>query len=132
MFFFQTLLNQALSGIDGTGMIPTVVNIAYGILLVGFLIGLYQALMRGGDVRALGVTAIKYLVVAIIIANWATVFRDVNNSFNNVAQFIGNSSGAGDMFLSWFDQLGQQFTNSSVSLWDLITGDIAALIGTIL
>jgi len=132
VFYFQQLLKIALSVIDSTSIISTVTNIAYGILLVGFLIGLYQAVMRGGDVQALGVTAIKYLVVAIIIANWATVFRDVNNSFNNVAQFIGNSSGAGDMFLNWFDQLGQQFTNSSVSLWDLITGDIAALIGTIL
>lgn len=130
MFFFQTLLNQALSGIDGTGMIPTVVNIAYGILLVGFLIGLYQALMRGGDVRALGVTAIKYLVVAIIIANWSTIFRDVNNSFNSVAQFIGNSSG--DVFLNWDKQLGQQFTDSSVSWWDIISGDIAALISVFL
>jgi hypothetical protein len=132
VFYFQTLLNQALSGIDGTGMIPTVVNIAYGILLVGFLIGLYQALMRGGDVRALGVTAIKYLVVAIIIANWSTIFRDVNNSFNSVAQFIGNSSGAGDVFLNWDKQLGQQFSDSSVSWWDIISGDIAALISVLL
>jgi hypothetical protein len=130
VFYFQTLLNQALSGIDGTGMIPTVVNIAYGILLVGFLIGLYQALMRGGDVRALGVTAIKYLVVAIIIANWSTIFRDVNNSFNSVAQFIGNSSG--DVFLNWDKQLGQQFSDSSVSWWDIISGDIAALISVFL
>jgi hypothetical protein len=130
VFYFQTLLNQALSGIDGTGMIPTVVNVAYGILLVGFLIGLYQALMRGGDVRALGVTAIKYLIVAIIIANWSTIFRDVNNSFNSVAQFIGNSSG--DVFLNWDQQLGQQFSDSSVSWWDIISGDIAALISVFL
>lgn len=130
MFYFQTLLNQALSGIDGTGMIPTVVNISYGILLIGFLIGLYQALMHGGDVRALGVTAIKYLVIAIIIANWSTIFRDVNNSFNSVAQFIGNSSG--DVFLNWDKQLGQQFSDSSVSWWDIISGDIAALISVFL
>ena len=46
-----------------------------------------------------GRTGIKYLVVAIILANWSTVFREVNDSFNQVAQFIDNSSGAGDMFL---------------------------------
>ena len=51
------------------------------ILLIGFLIGLYQAAIRGGDVQALAVTAIKYLVVAMIISNWTTVFRDVNGSF---------------------------------------------------
>ena len=130
MFYFQSLLNQALSGIDSTGMMPTVIGIAYGILLVGFLIGLYQAVMRGGDVQALGITAIKYLVVAIIIANWSTVFRDVNDSFNSVAQMIGTSSG--DVYLNWDHQLGQQFSDSSVSWWDIISGDIAALISVFL
>ena len=85
MFYFQILFNQALAGIDGTHIISTVVNVAYGILLVSFLIGLYHAVMRGGDVQALGVTAIKYLVIALIIANWSSAFRDVNNSFNGVA-----------------------------------------------
>lgn len=132
MFYFQQILNIALSGIDSTSIIPTVTNIAYGILLVGFLIGLYQAVMHGGDVRALGVTAIKYLAVAIIIANWATVFRDLNASFDGVAQFIGNSSGAHDMFMSWLDQLGQQFTSTNVSISDIITGAVATVLGTIL
>jgi hypothetical protein len=130
VFYFQSLLNQALSGIDSTGMMPTIVSIAYGILLVGFLIGLYQAVMRGGDVQSLGITAIKYLAVAIIVANWSTVFHDVNNSFNSVAQMIGNSSG--DVFLSWDKQLGQQFSDSSISWWDIISGDIAALISVFL
>lgn len=130
MFYFQSLLNQALSGIDSTGMMPTIVGIAYGILLVGFLIGLYQAVMRGGDVQSLGITAIKYLVVAIVVANWSTVFHDVNNSFNSVAQMIGNSSG--DVFLNWDKQLGQQFSDSSISWWDIISGDIAALISVFL
>ena len=105
MFYFQQLLNMAMSGIDGTAIIPTVTNFAFAILLVGFLIGLYQAAFRGGDVQALAVTAVKYLVVAMIVSNWATVFRDVNGSFNSVANFIGNSSGAGDMFQSWMGQL---------------------------
>ena len=130
MFYFQTLLNQALGSIDSTGMITAVVTVAYGILLVGFLIGLYQAAMSGGDVRALGITAIKYIVVAIVVANWSTIFHDVNNSFNAVAQFIGNNSG--DVFLSWDKQLGQQFSDSSLSWWDIISGDIAALISVFL
>jgi hypothetical protein len=111
MFYFQQLLQQGLNGIDRTAMLPTVVGIAYTILLIGFLIGLYQAAMRGGDVQSLAVTAIKYLVIAIILANWSTVFREVNDSFNQVAQFVDNSSGAGDMFLSWFDQLKQEFND---------------------
>jgi hypothetical protein len=129
VFYFQTLLNQALAGIDGTSIISTVVTIAYGILLVAFLIGLYQAAMRGGDVQALAVAAIKYLVIAIIIANWSSAFRDVNNSFNGVAQSIGNSSGAGDMFQSWAHQLGQQMAqNPKLTFWTLINGDPAGML----
>lgn len=133
MFYFQQLLNMAMSGIDGTGIIPTVTNFAFAILLVGFLIGLYQAAFRGGDVQALAVTAVKYLVVAMIVSNWATVFRDVNGSFNAVANFIGNSSGAGDMFQSWMGQLQQQFANNpALTLWDIITGDPAGTITVLL
>src|SRR5580704_5273547 len=103
VFYFQQLLNTALAGIDGTAIISTVTNIAFAILLIGFLIGLYQAAFRGGDVQALAGTAIKYLVVAMIVSNWATVFRGVNGSFNTIANSIGSSSGAGDMFQSWMD-----------------------------
>jgi hypothetical protein len=115
MFYFQQLLNQGLAGIDRTGMIPAIVGMGYTILLVGFLIGLYQAALRGGDVQSLAVTGMKYLAIAIILANWSSVFREVNDSFNQVAQFIDNSSGAGDMFLSWMDQLKQQFAGNGIS-----------------
>ena len=128
MFYFQQLLNQGLDGIDKTAMITTVVGIGYAILVVGFLIGLYQAALRGGDVQSLAITGIKYLVVAIILANWSTVFREVNGSFNQVAQFIDNSSGAGDMFLSWFDQLKQQFSNNGVgAILPAISASFAAI-----
>ena len=110
-------------------IIPAVTGIAYTILLIGFLIGLYQAAMRGGDVQALGVTAIKYLVIAILLANWSTVFKEVNDGCYQIAVFIGNSSGAGDMFISWLDQLKQQFDSTdSASFWTLITNALAALI----
>ncbi len=133
MFYFQQLLNTAIGGIDATSIIPTVTNIAFAILLVGFLVGLYQAALRGGDLQALAVTAIKYLVVAMIIANWSSVFRDVNGSFTAVANYIGNSSGAGDMFLNWMTQLQQQATNNpNLTFWDLITGDAAGAITVLL
>lgn len=133
MFYFQQLLNQGLTGIDGTGMIPAVIGIGYTILLIGFLIGIYQAAMRGGDVQSLAVTGIKYLVVAIILANWSTVFHEVNDSFNQIAQFIDKRSGAGDMFLSWMDQLKQQFSNSgSSAILPSISGTMAAMISTLM
>jgi hypothetical protein len=126
VFYFEHLLNTALGAIDGTRVIPTITNMAFAILLIGFLVGLYQAALRGGDLQALAVTAIKYLVVAMILSNWTTVFRDVNGSFTAVADFVSNSSGAGDMFMNWMTQLQQQSTtNPNLTFWDLITGDIA-------
>lgn len=133
MFYFQQLLNQGLAGIDGTPIVTTVTTIAYTILLVGFMTSLYQAAMRGGDVQSLGIAAIKYVVVAIILANWTTVFHDINNAFSQVAQYIASSSNAGDMFSAWLSQLKQQFTgNVFSSLWKLIVGGFAALITVLL
>jgi len=129
VFYFEHLLNTALAAIDGTRVIPTITNIAFAILLIGFLVGLYQAALRGGDLQALAVTAIKYLVVAMILSNWTTVFRDVNGSFTAVADFVSNSSGAGDMFINWMTQLQQQATtNPNLTFWDMITGDISGTI----
>jgi hypothetical protein len=129
VFYFEHLLNTALGAIDGTRVIPTITNMAFAILLIGFLVGLYQAALRGGDLQALAVTAIKYLVVAMILSNWTTVFRDVNGSFTAVADFVSNSSGAGDMFMNWMTQLQQQATtNPNLTFWDMITGDIPGTI----
>jgi hypothetical protein len=126
VFYFEHLLNTALGAIDSTSVIPTITNMAFAILLIGFLVGLYQAALRGGDLQALAVTAIKYIVVAMILSNWTTVFRDVNASFTAVADFVSNSSGAKDMFMNWMTQLQQQSTtNPNLTFWDLITGDIA-------
>jgi hypothetical protein len=133
VFYFEKLLNMAMAGIDGTSVIPTITNIAFAILLVCFLVSLYQSALRGGDLQSLAISAIKYLVVAMLIANWASVFRDVNGSFNAIANFIGNSSGAGDMFLNWMSQLQQQATsNPGLTFWDMITGDPAGTITVLL
>jgi hypothetical protein len=133
VFYFQQLLNTALAGINGTAIVSTVTSFAFAILLIGFLIGLYQAAFRGGDLQALAVTAVKYLVVAMIVANWTSVFQSVNGSFNTVANSIGSSSGAGDMFQNWMGQLQQQFANNpSLTLTDIITGDAASTITVVL
>jgi hypothetical protein len=133
VFYFQKLLNMAMAGIDRTSVISTVTTIGFAILLVGFLVGLYQAALRGGDLQALAVTAIKYLVVAMIIANWPSVFRSVNGSFDTVANFIGNSSGSGDMFLAWMTDLQQQANNNpGLTFFGVINGDIPGAIPVLL
>lgn len=133
MFYYQTLFAKALAGIDGTSIIPAITTVAYVILAIGFLIGLYRAAMRGGDVQSALSSALIYLVVALIVANWASAFRGVNDAFNQISQAIWNSSGVGDMFMAWLQQLQQQSqTNPGLSLWDAITGDASGIITTLL
>jgi len=49
MFYFEQLLRQGLEGIGHTGVLPAVIGIGYAILLVSFLVGIYQAALGGGD-----------------------------------------------------------------------------------
>src|SRR5580692_8712790 len=51
---FERFLTQARSGIDSTGITSGMQNVAYVVLLVGFLWQVYQSALHGGDVRGLG------------------------------------------------------------------------------
>ena len=77
------ILFTALGGIDGSVM-PIIWFIANSILAVTFLWGVYDAFVRGGDVRSLGITMLKYAAVALVLMNWAATFRDVVKSFDYV------------------------------------------------
>ncbi len=133
MFYFQELFTKALAGIDATSIIPVITTVAYVILAIGFLIGLYRAAMRGGDIQSALSTALVYVVIALIIANWSSAFRGVNDAFNQTADAIGSSSGAGDLFMAWMSQAQQQSqTNPHISFWDAITGDVSGIITVLL
>lgn len=123
MFYFEQLLQTALSGIDAANVTGAVLGVAGTILLLSFLYSAYQAFAAGGDVRMLAISGIKYLILGLVFANYAAVFRDVNTMFNSVANFIYNSTGVGDLFANWMNQLSQYWqTNGTTSLWNLVTG----------
>ena len=61
---YLDILFTALSGIDGSVM-PIIWFVANSILTVTFLWGVYDAFIRGGDVRSLGITMLKYAAVCI-------------------------------------------------------------------
>lgn len=133
MFFYETTLERALNGIDGTAMLPTILNVSYSVLLVCFLFGVYQAFARGGDTRLLGITCMKYLAMGLGLIAYSTVFRSVNDMFNQLAHFIDSSAGAGDAFRSWFSQLSAYWTdNGSPITWQLLTTTFAALLNLLL
>jgi len=133
MFYFQQLLQTALNGIDTANVTGAVLGFAGTILLLSFLYSAYQAFASGGDVRMLAISGIKYLILGLVFANYGTVFRDVNGMFNSVANFIYNSTGVGDLFANWMNQLAQYWqTNGNTSLWNLVTGLASGVISLIL
>src|SRR5580698_4707595 len=126
---FERFLSQAVSGIDSTGITAGMQNVAYVVLLVGFLWQVYQSAAHGGDVRGLGTSLIKYVVTALVVMNYGAVFTTINQGFVNGGNWVSNSSGAGSLFDNWGNDLKNQFTQDGVQqLWGLITGSIAGLL----
>ena len=90
---FERFLTQARSGIDSTGITAGMQNVAYVVLLVGFLWQVYQSALHGGDVRGLGTSLIKYVVTAVVVMNYGTVFTTINQGFVNAGNWVSNASG---------------------------------------
>jgi hypothetical protein len=133
MFYFEQLLQTALNGIDTANVTSAVLGVAGSILLLSFLYSAYEAFAAGGDVRMLASSGTKYLVLGLVFANYGAVFRDVNGMFNSVANFIYNSTGVGDLFANWMNQLAQYWqANGSTSLWNLVTGLASGVISLML
>lgn len=130
---FERFLTTATSGIDSTGITSGMQNVAYVVLLVGFLWQVYQSALHGGDVRGLGTSLIKYVVTALVVMNYGAVFTTINQGFVNGGNWVSNASGAGSLFDNWGNDLKNQFTQDGVQqLWGLITGSIAGLLDGLL
>jgi hypothetical protein len=133
VFYFEQLLQTALNGIDTANVTSAVLGVAGTILLLSFLYGAYEAFAVGGDVRMLASSGTKYLALGLVFANYGAVFRDINGMFNSVANFIYNSTGVGDLFANWMNQLAQYWqANGSTSLWNLVTGLASGVISLVL
>jgi hypothetical protein len=108
-------------------------NVAYVVLLVGFLWQVYQSALHGGDVCGLGTNLIKYVVTALVVMNYGTIFTTINHGFVNAGNWISNASGAYNLFENWKNDLQTQYNQAGVQqLWGLITGSMAGLIDGLL
>src|SRR3974377_137347 len=107
-FYFEQVLQTALNGIDRNVTGP-VLQIAGIILILSLLWAVYEAYSNGGDVRLLGVAAIKYLVLGLVFLNYQSAFRAVNTMFNGVADGIYNLTGTGDVVQSWLNAASNQW-----------------------
>src|ERR1700722_20223216 len=131
-FYFEQVLQTALNGIDQNVTGP-VLQLAGVILILSLLYAVYEAYSNGGDVRALGVAGIKYLVLGLVFINYQQAFRSVNGMFNGVADYIYNTNGIGDVIQNWLNSVsayvGQQGLSS---FWTLVTGAISGLLDVLL
>ena len=131
-FYFEQVLQTALNGIDQNVTGP-VLQLAGVILILSLLYAVYEAYSNGGDVRALGVAGIKYLILGLLFINYQQAFRSVNGAFNGVADYIYNTNGIGDVIQSWLNSVsayvGQQ---GQSSFWTLVTGAISGLLDVLL
>src|ERR1700722_15604175 len=85
---FERFLTQAVAGINSTSITSGMQNVAYVVLLVGFLWQVYQAAMRGGGARGVGTSLVKYVVTAVVVMNYPTIFTTVNQGFVNGGNWI--------------------------------------------
>jgi hypothetical protein len=133
VFYYQQFFRTALDGIDRSNIMPIMVQVGQVILLVSFLVAVYESFVRGGDVRMLGIAAVKYLALGLVLLGYATVFRDVNASFNTLADFISNNTtGGSDVFGVWMSDLADAFNTSGFEkLFELIAGGFAGAIGAV-
>ena len=129
---FERFLTQAIAGIDSTSITAGMQKAGYVVLLVGFLWQVYQSALHGGDVRGLGTNLIKYVVTALVVMNYHSVFTTINQGFVNAGNWISNASG-GNVFLNWANDLQTQFNQAGIQqTWGLITGSVAGLLDGIL
>jgi hypothetical protein len=131
-FYFEQVLQTALNGVDQNVTGP-VLQIAGVILILSLLYAVYEAYSNGGDVRALGIAGVKYLVLGLVFLNYQSAFRSVNGMFNTVADFIYNTNGIGDVIQNWLNSVSAYISQQGFSsFWSLVTGAITGLLDVLL
>ena len=81
----------------------------------------------------LGVAAVKYVALGLVLLGYATVFRDVNAMFNGFANFIANhTTGGVDIFETWMSELATFARQNGLRrIVDVIMGGFAAVFGAV-
>jgi hypothetical protein len=129
VFYYEEFFRTALNGIDRSNIMPVTIQIAQVVLLITFLVAVYESFIRGGDVRMLGVAAVKYVGLGLVLLGYAVVFRDVNAMFNGFADFVANNTTGGtDVFNVWMADLRGHFNQFGYQgILDMIAGGFVGL-----
>jgi hypothetical protein len=128
VFEFQSMLISVVNSISGT-LLSAEQNVAYVLMTICLVLGTYEAYARGGDLRSLAGTFLKYAVAAFLIGYWSAVFSDAFTGFNQLASSIDSSFGAQDLISSWKQQLEHLFqTNGYNKIFTSIPWTPSALL----
>jgi hypothetical protein len=100
IFQFQAMLVAVVNAISGS-MLSTEKTVAYVLMTICLVLGVYEAYVRGGDIRSLVATFLKYIVAAFLIGYWTNFFSDTFTGFNQLAKSVDSSYGEGDLLVSW-------------------------------
>ena len=134
MFYYEQMFNTALNGIMTAGLMSTILTVAYGILLASLLFSAYEAWTRGGDVRALGISGVKYLALGALFMNdgavYERVFRDVLGVFNQISHTMAGA-GPSDVFNAWRNDLFAYGSTTGTFL-NLVTLGAPAILSALL
>lgn len=134
MFYYEQMFNTALNGIMTAGLMSRLLTVAYGILLASLLFSAYEAWTRGGDVRALGISGVKYLALGALFMNdgavYERVFRDVLAVFNQMSHTMAGA-GPSDVFNAWRNDLFAYGATTGTFL-NLVTLGAPALLSALL
>ena len=108
IFEFQSMLTSVVNGISGS-LLTSVQSVAYVLMTICLVLGIYEAYVKGGDVRSLAGTFLKYAVAAFVIGYWSNFFSDLFTGFNQIATTIDSSYGGLDLLKNWVAQLQHLF-----------------------
>ena len=114
IFEFQSMLTSVVNGINGS-LLASIQSVAYVLMTICLVLGIYEAYVRGGDIRSLAGTFLKYAVAAFVIGYWSNFFSDLFTGFNQIANTIDSSFGAHDLATSWEAQLRDLFQAQWIS-----------------
>ena len=127
-YFFEPTFNTAKQGIQQ--YLGAFQGVAYGVLTLTFLVGVYEAFVNGGRVRDLAVTFLKYTVAALMVQYWDQFFTAVTtNGFTQVAHMLDSSFL--DIVSNWWSQLSAYWTQNGVDLWSVLTGTLMGVVSII-
>jgi hypothetical protein len=111
IFEFQNMITTVVASISGS-MLPAIETVSYMLMTICLVLGIYEAYVKGGDLRSLATTFLKYAVAAFAIGYWSNVFSDTFSGFNSIASTIDNSSGGFDLISAWSSGLQKLFDDN--------------------